>query len=228
MGIVAVIPAKMTSKRLPGKNLRSLCERPLIFYSIRVAQLVESIEGVYVSSESERILTVAESFGARAVMRPEKLSRPNVTNIEVLKHCHSVLSQKPEIVILLQPTHPIRDPQDIIRAIELFKASDADALFSLVRTEEMRGTVENGLFKPEVPLPRRKQQEPERFKNTGSFYFFRPELTFLTGEPFGKRILPYVLSRPELEIDIDSSADLKMAECLLRTYADQLPHFDIS
>ena len=227
MGVVAVVPAKMTSARLPRKNVKSLCGQPLLYYSVRVAQLVDSIKEVYVSSENKEVLSLADSIGAMAVRRPESLSRPEITNIDVLRHMYEVFLEKPEVVILLQPTHPLRRPKDIQSAITLFKESDADSLFTVVKADELRGTIEGGFFCSEAPLPRRKSQEPKKFRNTGSFYLFRPERTFLTEVPFGNRILPYVLSRAEFEIDINQAHDLRIAECVLRTFTEEFSHFEM-
>lgn len=227
MGVVAVVPAKMTSERFPRKNLKNICGQPLLYYSVRVAQLVNVIKEVYVSSEDKEVLSLANSLGAKAIKRPEDLSRAHVTNIDVLRHIHDVLTEKPDIVVLLQPTHPLRRPKDIQSALDLFTESDADSLFTVVQADELRGTIEGGFFCSEVPLPRKKEKESKKFRNTGSFYFFRPERTFLTEAPFGNRILPYVLNRAEFEIDINQSHDLTVAECVLRTFTEEFNYFKI-
>lgn len=228
MGVVAFIPAKMTSRRLPRKNLLGLCGRPLLYYSVRAALLTEAIDRVIVSSESEEALAAARGYGAETLTRPERLSRHGVTTAELLRHSYPSFQDGPDTVVLLQPTHPLRDPGDIHSAIGLLETSGADSLFAVVRTDELRGSVEGGLFRPEFPLPRDKAAEPEAYRNTGSFYVFRPERTFLGERPFGKRIAAYVLGRPEFEVDIDTASDLRLAECLLRTHAAEFPHFEVA
>lgn len=227
MGIAAFIPAKMTSMRLPGKNMKMLCGYPLVYYSIKVASLVKEIEHIIVSSEDKEVLRTAIEFGAIPLSRPRSLSGGKVTNITVLKHFYKKFSEKAEIVVLLQPNHPLRHPEDIANAIDLFKQVDADSLFSVAKTDQLLGRIENGFFVPEFPLPRNKASEPVRYKNTGSFYIFTPDRSFLTESPFGEKIVPYVLGRPEFEVDIDTASDMRLATCLLESNAERFNHFDI-
>lgn len=227
MGVIAFIPAKMTSERLPGKNLRMLCGYPLLYYSIKVARLVREIDTIVVSSEDKEVLRIAKELGATPLQRPINLTGAKVTNIEVLKHFYTSLAQKNEIVILLQPSHPLRDPEDIAKAIILFQRVEAEALFSVVKTDQLLGSIEGGFFIPEVPLPRNKADEAVRYRNTGSFYMFRPERSFLTKRPFGKEIVPYVLDRPEFEVDIDNPSDFRLAEFLLLNNKEKFKHFSV-
>lgn len=227
MGIVAFIPAKMTSMRLPGKNMKMLCGYPLLYYSIKVASLVKEIDEIFVSSEDKEVLRTAKQFGATPIQRHKSLSVAKVTNIEVMRHFYATLSEKAEIIVLLQPTHPLRDPVDISKAIDLLHRTDADTLFSVIKTDQLLGSIENGLFIPEFPLPRNKVLEPVRYKNTGSFYLFRPDRSFLTESPFGEKIVPYVLERAEFEVDIDTASDMRLATCLLESNINKLRHFDM-
>lgn len=231
--IIAVVPAKMTSRRLPGKNLIDLCGQPLIYYSIRAARLVRQVSSVYVSSEDTRVLDTAARLGAETIVRPPALSDHNVSNQQVLKHAvesvQSLSGAIPDLVVLLQPTHPLRMPADIERGIEMILDDPkADSLFSLIPADDLRGQIIDGRFMPEVPLPRNKLKEPRIFKNCGSFYIFRPERTFMTDRFFGEQIIPMVLERPEFEVDIDTASDLRLADCLLRSRIEEFGHFSLN
>ena len=189
---VAVVPAKISSQRFRRKNLADLCGCPLIYYSIEAAILVPSISEVYVSSEDAKVLDVAVSYGAHTIVRPEELSQPNVSNQEVLSHAYYEIGAQtgkyPDFIVLLQPTHPLRMPMNIESALKTMSEKKGyDALFSVVEIGELRGQIINNAFIPEFPLPRNKIKEPRLYKNTGSFYVFRPSSSFLTDTFFGKK-----------------------------------------
>ncbi|MEH0019106.1 MAG: acylneuraminate cytidylyltransferase family protein [Desulfobacter sp.] len=232
MYVVAVIPAKMTSQRFRRKNLRELCGKPLIYYSIEVAKNVNLIADVFVSSEDAEMQKTALKYGARIIERPGALSDPKITNQDVLKHAYEHIGQKnkayPDIMVLLQPTHPLRDPNDIENALQVMADNrEYDSLFSVMKTDELRGRIIKKKYVPEFSLPRKKAEEPDMYKNTGSFYLFRPETSFLTKSFFGDKIYPFKLQRSPFEIDIDYSSDMEMAECLLDRNLEIFPHFDV-
>ena len=227
---VAVVPAKRTSRRIQGKNLRHLGGRPLLYYSVRIAQVVPEIDAVYVSSEDEKILSLARELGAETIVRPAPLSRDGVSTREVLEHAYGEiverLSSAPTEVALLQPPHPLRRVEDVSGAIAAFRARpEADSLFTVAPTDELRARIEDGWLAAEFPLPRVKAEEPEMYWNTGSVYLFRPERSFLKASYFGERIHPYVVERSEIHIDIDYPADLRLAECILEANRERLDHF---
>ena len=223
-GVLAVIPAKMTSRRLPRKNLAALGGRPLLSYTLAAAASTPGIDRIVVSSESPDILRLAERFGAASHVRPEALCDPSVRNEAVIQDVLAAereAGREPEIVMLLQPTHPLRDPSEMGRALAAFRErEEADCLMTVVQEDVLLGEIaDDGLFRPEVALPRDRAREPERYRNTGSFYLFRTARTFARGQMFGETILPFVLARPEFEVDIDHAHDLALAEALLATHA---------
>ncbi|MHC4474180.1 MAG: acylneuraminate cytidylyltransferase family protein [Planctomycetota bacterium] len=229
---VAVVPAKMASERFHRKNLANLCGRPLLYYSIEIGKQTPLIGEVYVSSEDDEVLNIAESYGAKAIVRPEHLSQPHITTQEVLSHaCNEIRTETdhyPELVVLLQPTHPLRMPEDLDDALrKMNEGTQYDSLFSVVPTDELRGQIVNDAFVPEFPLPRNKRTEPNLYRNTGSFYVFRPDRSFLTTSFFGTRIYPFVLKRSVFEVDIDYPADMELARCLLQTHRAAFSHFKI-
>lgn len=231
--VVAIIPAKMTSRRCPKKNMAMLKNRPLLYYSIKIAQLVIAVDEIYISSEDEDVLVVARQFGAKTIRRPTQLSESNITTQAVLQHAYDFITENdgfiPDFVLLLQPTHPFRNALDIQKAIvEFSRNRDCDSLLSVKRTDELRGEIKNGTFQNEFPLPRDKSKEPSFFINTGSFYLFRPRKSFLTDSFFGDRIYPYILDINSIDVDIDHPEDLELARCMMEVYADRYSHFGIA
>jgi len=226
MGVTAFIPAKMTSRRLPGKNMLVLCGHPVLYYSIRAAQLADGVSEIVVSSEDPAVLAYAAEQGATPHMRDPGLSRPETSTAEVLRDWYNNCARRAEIVALLQPTHPLRDPDDLSRSIRImYDNPDADCIFTVCAFRDFIGTVSDGIFTSDfVPFPNRPT--PERFKVTGSLYIFRPERTFLTEYPFGQCIRAFEQSRPELEVDIDYPHDFAYAEAILKSNPDILARYE--
>jgi CMP-N-acetylneuraminic acid synthetase len=107
------------------------------------------------------------------------------------------------------------------------KKIEFDSLFSVMETDELRGKIVDSVFVPEFSLPRNKAKEPKIYRNTGSFYIFRPERSFLTNSFFGEKIFPFILDRLTYDIDIDYQSDLDLAHCLLYNHKNEFLHFKI-
>ena len=129
MKILAIIPARAGSKGIPNKNLVSLCGRPLIYYSIGKALDSNCFCDVLVTSDSEKILSVARSIDNRviALKRPLDLATDDASSLDVVKHAVNSYSDHkneiPDAIFLLQPTSPIRLLNELIEACEQFKSS---------------------------------------------------------------------------------------------------------
>ena len=207
-----------------------LCGRPVLFYTLKVALEAAVVDRVIVSSECDNVLDYAQKQGAEIRRRPGHLSDQHVRNEHVIQDVlaqESECGREPEFVVLLQPTHPLRDPRDIEHGVQLMRERpEADCLFTVVPAEAQLGEIDqSGRFVPEFPLPRSRQLEPTRFRNTGSFYIFRTQTTFARGAMFGDTILPFQLEHPEFEVDIDHHADLVIAEALLKANREHFSNF---
>ena len=227
MGAVAAfIPAKMTSQRLPAKNMRHLGGRPLLYYSVRAAQLTEGIDRVVVSSEDREVLHYAAGIGAEALQRDAALASPEVRNIDVLRAWLETTAELPELVVLLQPTHPFRLPSDLAAAVrEMTDEPQADSLLALAPHNHLVGTLAGGYFTSEAALSGAKAAGQQLYRNTGAFYILRSRTTIRAGTLLGQRIRGYRLPHPEIEVDVDREADLLYAEAILKANSAMLAHF---
>jgi CMP-N,N'-diacetyllegionaminic acid synthase len=228
--IIALVPAKMTSIRLPKKNIADFYGYPLFYYSIKAAQLAKSISHVYVSSESNEVIRLAKGFKANFIKRPEYLSLPKIKNIDVLIHALEDISIQneafPEFIVLLQPTHPLRNPSDIDKAIELLKNDKkADVLIAVIADNRLSGEIENNRYISQHLPPKNKKIKPKCYINTGSFYIFRTSTTIMKGRMFTENILPFKLNNPEFEIDIDYKSDFELAEHILGSNKDKFSFY---
>lgn len=132
MEIFAVIPARGGSTRIPRKNLRLLSGKPLLVYTIEQAKASKLITRFVVTSDDEEILEVARQYGADVIKRPLMLSRgEDGSMVRTIRHTLEYTEKwwdyKPYIVVILQPTSPLRTPDDIDRTIQLVLDTGADS-----------------------------------------------------------------------------------------------------
>lgn len=132
MKSVAIVPARGGSKGIPDKNIIDVNGKPMIQYTIDAA-LSSKLDKVVVSSDSDKILSISSALGADVVKRPEALSTDNASTIDAVMHLLESLDDEYDVVMILQPTSPLRESSDIDKALDLFKDKDADSLVSVVQ-----------------------------------------------------------------------------------------------
>ena len=223
--VVAVIPARGGSKSIPGKNIRSLGGKPLIAWSIDVALQVSEIDRIVVSTDDGQIASVARSHGAEVYARPPHLATDEALVIDALKDLLQTLQaegEPPEWVLLLEPTCPLRTPDDVRECLNLVAQGGCDSVATFKDAElnpHRAWRIDDGI--PEVfiagaiPwLPRQKL--PKAYQLNGAVYVFRASMlaqearSLLVGKP-GAVLMPRDRSQ-----DIDDSVDFTVAEALLK------------
>ena len=208
--ILGVTPARGGSKGVPRKNIRPLCGKPLLAWTIKAAQSARLLDDYVVSTEDTEIAQVAEEWGVRVVWRPPALATDEADTFPVLQH---VLEEVPaDTLVLLQATSPIRDPNLIDLCIQKFVDTRADSL----ATGFICKFVEYG--KNDL----RRQDIPGFFYDDGNVYVMDADMV-RKGERYGKRIERELLDR-EQNVEIDDEFDLWLAEQILaRRLANQKP-----
>lgn len=155
--VLAIIPARSGSKGLPGKNVRDLCGKPLIAWSIEQGLACEYIDTVLVSTDGEEIAAIAAQCGARVpFLRPAVLAGDAASSIDVLLHAIDYLEGLGEIydyIVLLEPTSPLRDVLDISEALELLIGSEGvESVVGVTKAEASHPSflfvVQDGLLRP--------------------------------------------------------------------------------
>lgn len=222
--MIALIPARGGSKRLPRKNVREFCGYPLIHHSIAMAQSVPEIERVIVSTDDPEIAEVARASSAEVMMRPPELATDFATTASVVTHVLRELATKqsyrPIGVVLLQPNCPLR-PWAIVRsAIDAFMEQPVDSVVSVTMSREKQGHVEGGIFKPAYAPGTRSQDMPPTYFENGVVYVSRGDMVRERGELFGERIYPLVTDLLYALGDIDTELDFQIAEHLFRTHRE--------
>ncbi len=216
--VLAIIPARGGSRGIPGKNLKKLAGKPLLVYSIEQAKAVPAIDRVVVSSDDDAVLEVAQTHGAQAIKRPSEFSGDTAKMDGAILHALTVLAEegyRPDLVVLLQPTSPLRRVQTIARAIHEFSASGErfDSLMPLAETSSKVGTIAEKQFRPQYAAGAQRQELPVLYYDCGTVYLFKPTL-LATGKFFGERIYAFPVSWPE-SLDIDTRSDFELAEYFL-------------
>ena len=218
---VAIIPARGGSKGIPRKNIKELCEKPLITYIIETALRVEELDRVIVSTEDKEIAEVAKKCGAEVpFMRPEELARDETPTLPVLQHAVKYLEEKenykPDIVVLLYATSPLLKHERVSEAIKLLKARGFDSVLSVVEDRGhywiKRGEDYERLY-PKV-LKNRQFTEP-LLKENGAIYLCKRDLLMEENTMVGGKI-GFLKIQKEESIDIDEPLDFEIAEFFMR------------
>ena len=184
--VLGVIPARGGSKRIPRKNLRSLCGKPLIAWTIEAAQRAKSLTDWVVSTEDYEIGRVASDLGAYVVRRPEELADDLASSDSVALHALEWMGRDSyDIVCLLHPTSPIRDWKHIDEVISTLWASTAPSIASV-------------------------EYAKRSYRHNASIYAAKVPFTSL----YGDRTIPYLMDRRH-SLDIDDEIDFQVAELLL-------------
>lgn len=224
--ILAIIPARAGSKRLPNKNILPLAGKPLIAWSIDAAKNSRYIDDVVASTDSEQIMAIAGAHGAEVPFRrPDALAGDTASSNAVMLHAIEELQKNQrhyDIVVLLQPTSPLRRTTDIDAALEMFVAKQAQGVISVCECEHSPlwantlpedESLEH--FIPEHVRGMRSQDLPTYYRFNGALYLFSVEAFIAQkGIFYTPGVFAYVME-PRLSVDIDSMLDFKLAECLV-------------
>jgi len=218
---LAIIPARGGSKRLPNKNILNLNGKPLIAYSIEAALQSKYINNVVVSSDSDNILNIAKSFKAQTIKRPDYLATDTAKSFDAIKHTIENMPHY-DYIVLLQPTSPLRDANNIDQAINLLEQKNADAIISVSAMEHSplwANTLDDNLsmknFLKDEVLNKRSQDLETYYRLNGAIYIAKTN-KLLEEETFFLKdnIFAYIMSR-ENSIDIDEDIDFQLAKIIL-------------
>jgi len=226
--VLAVVPARGGSKSIPRKNVRPFAGHPLVAYSIAAGLQAASVDRVVVSTDDEEIADVARQYGAEVpFLRPADLAQDDTPDLPVFRHVLEELERRegyrPEIVVQLRPTSPVRPPDCVDRAVGLLRAHpEADSLRGVVpagqnpykmwRIDPRRGLEPLLRDVPEgYNLPR--QALPPTYWQTGHVDAIWSK-TIRGGSMSGATIWPLLLD-PAYTVDIDTPRDWQRAEWLV-------------
>lgn len=227
---MGVVTARAGSKGIPGKNLKPLAGRPLLAYTIEAAQQAGVFDRLILSTDDERAAALAREMGCEVpFMRPASLAADETPHLPVMQHAVSWLRDhqqyRPDWVMILMPTSPLRRASDIRAAVALALRSGADSVVSVdklpAHLNPMRAvTIDDDgwarLYIGGEPLKRRpvrRQDVRPAWILNGAIYLFRTALLFDAIEPslYGDKVAAYVMEAP-FSLNIDTPEDWMAAE----------------
>lgn len=232
MEILAVIPARGGSKGLPGKNIRPLLGHPLISYSILAAQKIALVNRIIVSTDDQLIADVSIKYGAEVpVLRPSEYAQDHSTDFDVFNHLINWLkvneNYKPDYIIQLRPTSPVRKVGHMTEAIKKLTDSNCDSLRIVTEspvTPYKMWTI-NNFDEPMVPLIQQneisepynqaRQKLPVKYWQIGYLDVICYDTLVNKRSMTGDTILPYYVDQ-EFAIDIDNLQDFIQAETYMK------------
>jgi CMP-N-acetylneuraminic acid synthetase len=228
--ILAFIPARGGSTRVPSKNIKLLNGKPLIAYTIEAAKQSRHINRIIISTDSAEIAETAKKYGAEVpFLRPAEIAQSGSTEMEFFEHALGWLakneSYEPDLIVLLYPTSPFRKAETIDRAVdEMLKHPEADSLRSIKPCSEhpykMWAIGEDEYLRPfvktDVPNAHTLAYQllPKVFIQNASIYITKPSTLREKSSPTGDVIIPFVMDEFE-SVDINTPLDFEFAKILM-------------
>jgi CMP-N-acetylneuraminic acid synthetase len=222
--MIAVIPARGGSKRLPKKNILPFAGSPLICHSIALARSLVVIDRVCVSTDDAETAHIAREAGAEIVMRPPELATDRSTTASAIRHALLTLAEsgpRAEAVITLQPNCPLRTAAIVTEAVQLFRREKPDSVVGVTKSHHKLGPIEKDRFLPAYRTGMRSQDMAEQFFENGVVYVSRADMVIDAEDLFGGAIAPLVLDSLYALGDIDTLLDFQVAEFLFTKYRER-------
>ena len=225
MKILGIIPARGGSKGLPGKNIKLLNGKPLIAYTIREA-LNSKLSECIVSIDSEEIANISRKYGVDVpFIRPIEIATDNASSIDVVLHAINFMkvnkNKEYDAIMLLQPTTPFRDSEDIDQAIDMLISSDADSVISVTNVggthpARMKFIMDGNLIDPpfveELEGQNRQELNPMFIRNGG---IYLTKIDTIKKGSFKGSVSKALVMPEKKSVNIDNIDDFEFAEWLI-------------
>jgi len=226
---LAVIPARGGSKGVVRKNIRPICGKPLIAYTIETALAARHlIHRSIVSTDDPEIKAIACEYGADVpFLRPPELAEDRVPTLPVLQHAVRFVEEEDGValdwVLLLQPTAPLRVIEDIEASVTLAHQNSCDSVISVLQVFAehpiLMKRIEDDRLLPycieEKEGTRRQDYQPPAYMRNGAIYLTRRDVLMDKNSIWGQVIRPYVMP-PERSVSVDNELELKLVEMIMQ------------
>ncbi|WP_248405508.1 cytidylyltransferase domain-containing protein [Butyrivibrio fibrisolvens] len=222
---IAIIPARSGSKGIPDKNIKNLCNKPLIAWTIETAISSKMFDEVMVSTDSQEYADISKGFGAQVPFLRDSVNSSDVSSSwdvvrEVLLK-YQELGRYFDTFTLLQPTSPLRSVEDIIGSFDLMKSKDARTIVSVCETRDspytcntLPGSMSMENFFTEAYKNKRRQDLPIFYKLNGAIYLSKVKDFLHDGDIYKSGCYAYVMDEKK-SVDIDTMLDFKLAELIM-------------
>ncbi len=229
MSSIAIITARGGSKRIPKKNIKKFCGKPIIAYSIEAALNSGAFDEVMVSTDSEEIAAIAKQFGASVpFMRSEATSNDFATTADVLTEViteYRNLGKEFDSFCCLYPTAPFVTSKKLKEAMESFVNSDCDSLISVVQFSfppQRAFIINNGTLSYQYPenASKRSQDLEPIYHDCGQFYICNVDMFMEKKTLVSDKTVPFIIPDEEVQ-DIDNMSDWLIAEAKFKVINEQ-------
>jgi CMP-N-acetylneuraminic acid synthetase len=227
--ILAVVPARGGSKGVPLKNIHILGGKPLIYWTLELLQELEGFIKTFVSTDSKKIIEKVEKKGFKPeVIRPDNLSGDDVKDFEVIEHAltemEKIDNKKYDIILMLQPTAPLRKKKQIIEILDFIIDNNFDSVWTVTDTDlkfhpVKQLKIEEGLLQyvmKEGNLLPTRQSLYNTYHVNGLAYAFTRDCIKKQKSRMGKKTAPFIIK--EKVINIDTLEDFNIAEKYIKNY----------
>lgn len=224
---LAIVPARGGSRGVPGKNIVPVAGKPLIAWTLEAALGAACLDRVIVSSDNQKIIEVSKTYGGEApFVRPDELAADDTPGIMPVLHAIEWLDEnegyRPDFVVLLQPTSPLRTSEDVDSVFKLAIEKNAESVVSVVPayshpywTKKILpdGRMED--FIPQTQVPQIRQDLTDAYALNGAIYLARTSFILKEKGWYADNTYAYIMP-PERSLDVDTSWDLYLADLLLK------------
>ncbi len=225
MKVNAIILARGGSKGIPEKNIIDFCGKPLLAWTIEHCLAAKLVAGVWVSSDDQRILEVAKSYGAGCIKRPEGISGDHASSESGWLHAVEYLEKSnigADVFLAPQVTSPLRKPEDLDEAIDKFFSENLDSLFSASMTDDLYfwNQDSDGVMSSinyNYKNRKRRQNFQKQIIENGSFYLFKPEVLRKENNRLGGKISYFEMDFWKM-FEIDHMDDVRMCSALMKEF----------
>jgi len=221
LNISVIIPARGGSKGIPGKNIKNFEGKPLITHTIDYALTSKHlINNIIVSTDDDQIAAISKASGVGIIERPKHLATDTASTESVIEHAIPLIKPNPDILILLQPTSPLRPKGSLETAINKFIDGNYDSFLSLSPTHNFFWSITDDFAKAKYDFnnrPRRQDitESDINYIENGSIYIFTTTHFTSTKNRLGGKI-GYIIFEEEFSHEVDTPQDLKILEQISR------------
>jgi CMP-N-acetylneuraminic acid synthetase len=220
--ILGIIPARGGSKGIPGKNVRLLDGKPLIQYAVEAARSSKVIDRLILSTDAAEIAELGKSLGVEVpFIRPPELAQDDTPMLPVIEHALRFVEAEgwqPDIILLLQPTAPLRRAEHIQQAVKLLVETKCDSAVSVVEVPrhyvpDFVLRLEDGKLKPflDAPLATRRQDARPAYSRDGTIYAFWRDIFVAKRSIYGDDCRPLIIPNSQ-SCNLDTMDDWREAE----------------
>lgn len=226
MKAIAIVPARGGSKRIPGKNKKLFCGKPIITYGIGAALESGLFDEVMVSTDDEEIARIARDCGASVpFMRSEKTSNDYAIIADVLDEVlerYAQMGEHYDLICCIYPTAPFVTAQKLCDAVTKLSESNADSLLPVVRfgfPPQRAVVIRDGFLRFQYPENEKKRSQDLEpiYHDCGQFFFCKTEAFLRYHTPITPNTVPLVVSEEEVQ-DVDTPTDWALAETKYKTF----------